>query len=400
MYYFTNSKDSDNIKEWDPGASSIADMSSATDYHPNALLRFGARLCLYGIYNSSSSSDELLRVRWSVAQDSSDWSGEGSGFADLHHVLAGGDEIIGAEQVGNKVIVFGEESIGVQAYTEIPAMPFKFETLTSREGLLGPDAVAKLSENELIFMGNDGIYTVSGKGLNKIGQPIKDELYSRMDVNYSARSFVVYDPVDNRVRLFYPTLGTTTPNEFFEYNVAEKSWSRGSRTYVNAGRFRKDSEDKWDTARWAATSWDECPWNWNQAKLGADVTVIGYGTADGNVIREDGSLKHLDGSAFTGRWDTKDFTVGDDYAVASGEWYSLNFEGTGDSVDVLYSTDGGRTYTSLGTVGLAGADWKAEELEFEVVSERIRFRFSNSNKSGTFAIRWLEVGYLPHTRRH
>jgi hypothetical protein len=200
----------------------------------------------------------------------------------------------------------------------------------------------------------------------------------------------------DEIHLCVPIRGSTTPNLRFIYNISKDSWSRGERQYSGYGYYETKSAPTWDEA---TDAWDSySTLKWDDSTLLALSPLNLLGTTTGVVVKGDALTHNLAGVKIDGWWDTKDFVVGEGYQREITNWMELNFEGRGNSVDIWYSTNEGSIYTFVKTVALT-SEWKLYNVDFEVNSVKIRFRFRNNNKDETFQLRMLEIGYISSTSR-
>jgi len=75
-------------------------------------------------------------------------------------------------------------------------------------------------------------------------------------------------------------------------------------------------------------------------------------------------------------------------------WKGLELWAKGNSVKVWYSIDGGTTWAMANTVPLTSdypADSAPQKVFFDVVSSRIRIRFSNATSGETFTLKKYQM---------
>ena len=364
-----------------------------------AMQMIGERLCLYRI------GDYPRRVQWtevgglSTPPVATDWTDPGSGDTDLDSIF-GEDVIQTAHKLGNYVVVYGKKTIAMQEYTgKTPDDPYAFYVRVAGTGTPSERGVANLGDRH-IFLGWDDVYIYKGgTGVQSIGDKVSRELFDLINPTYIHRSFVVYLDEQYEVRIYFPLIGSTTPNCYFTYSLSNGSWSRGSRSYTGFGTYKRiTGADTWDTIGTPTTTWDELIIRWDDVALEELAPLNIYGNSGGIVYKDNESVLNLAGVAIDGYWDTKDFVVGDGYRRRTTNWMSFGFEATGNTVKVYYSTDLGESW-SEGTTFTLDSYWKQYRLDLNVNAPQIRFRFRNAILSETFEVRELELGYIEGSDR-
>ncbi len=390
---YITSNGADLIRKWNLSSATELVLTTPDPYLVGWINTFGSRLCLY--HTTESGTDRKLRCRWSVVGDPEDWAAVGSGFADLEDSLGDSDTIQRAERLGAYMVVYGDNSMCLQQYTQDPYSPFAFSSRVAANGLAAPRALVNLQGKAHIFLGLDNVYRYTGGvGVEPIGDPIRTELFEALNQDLYQRSFFVHIPEERVLRLHFPRVGDTYCGAFFEYNLESGSWARGIRTYSGFGRGRSSCDVTWCDWFALGITWaDLTGVTWRDVALRSGFPFTLYGDGDGKVYEDDGTAVSLLSTAIDGRHDTKDFTTGPGYRRTTTAWMGLNFEGMGNNVDVYYSADGGESYVLLKSVTLDGY-WKVYNVHFEIYSTRIRFRFRHTSANGTFAIRWYEVEAL------
>jgi hypothetical protein len=380
------------LKYWDMSASTIDSLSGATTLACKSMLMFGERLNLYHL------PDLPRRVAWTVAGGLSippvagDWSNAGSGDTDLDGVF-GEDVIQCAHRLGNYVAIYGKDTIVLQEYANNATNPFNFYTRVAGKGTPSERGVANLG-NEHIVLGWDDIFLYRGSTyVESIGDKVSDEIFTIISPQYISRSFVVYLNEQDEVRVYFPLIGSTTPNCYFTYSLKNKSWSRGTRSYTASGAYVKKESETWHTFGARVATWDTAVGRWNDVIQEVTAPSNLYGNTVGNVFEDLENTYNLVGVAIDGKWETKDLTASDRYRGDVVNWREVNFEASGHTLSISYSSDLGSTWSTPYSITLESA-WKMYHYEVNVNSPQIRFRFRNSTVDETFELRHVEVGYV------
>ena len=384
---------------WDMTADAFATLTGGAALSCRAMVMIGERLCLYRV------GDYPRRVQWTVVGGISstpattDWTNPGSGNTDLDSVF-NEDVIMTAHRLGNYVVVYGKKTIAMQEYTgKTPDDPYAFYVRVPGVGTPSERGVANLGDSHII-LGSDDIYLYrGGTEVESIGDKVSSELFSIINPTYINRSFLVYLEEQYEVRIYFPLIGSSTPNCYFSYSLKNKSWSRGSRSYSAFGSYKKvTGAETWDSIGTATTTWDELTMRWDDSSLEELAPLNIYGDTSGKVYKDNESVLNLAGVAIDGKWETKDFVVGDGYRRNVTNWMSLSFEALGDSVTVYYSTDLGLSW-SEGVAFTLTNGWIMYRYDVNVNASQVRFKFRNNTLSQTFELRYIELGYVKATDR-
>ncbi len=384
LYIFNNGVDS--IKKWDMQTNTVQDLGGASNYRCKAMITYGERLCLFHTIESGYTYPQ--RVRWSVVGDPEDWTGAGSGATTLVGVL-GIDFIQSVQKLSNYVVIYAERTIALMEYRGTdPSDPFAFLTRVAGMGLAAPRAIVNLDE-EHIFLGWDNVYSYKGgRDIEPIGDAIKEELFRIIEPKYIHRSFMTFIEEKNEIRLYVPTVGSEYPNTYFSLNTSTNGWSRGTRKYTTYGYYSQQETYTWDGT---SGSWDEQTMRWDDRTRLSLSPINLFGNEKGEVWKDDDSVYTVEGKDVDAWWDTKDFVIGERYVEETTNWMGVNFEAMGTNLDVLISSDLGKTYQFVESVSLT-SKWSKYEVDFEEWSPYLRVRFRC--KSGWFRMRQIELEYV------
>ncbi len=387
-YIFSNGKD--EIRTWDFAAADCSSLANATTYKPAWINSLGQRLCLYG--GSTGGTANPRRVRNSVVGDATDWTGVGAGYTDIDNALDPYGEIVRAERLADGIVIYANNSICVQQYMGELTNPFHYYSAVPNKGLAASHALISLNGKEHIFLGNENIYSYTGgRELVPIADSIKDYLFRRINPEYLERVFMVYLKESNKLRLHYATIGSSSPNAYFEYDLGDKTWTEGTKSVLCSGRYTLLESLTWADLLGTWADWEGI---WKDASITKGFESTIYGGASGVLYWNEGSIDEA-GSVIESEWESKDFSPEGQYQRIPSTFYEIVFEAKGNSVLVEYSTDQGISWTSIGTSTLESA-WAKYHVNFPAFrANQVRFRFSNSTISETFSLRWLAFGFIP-----
>ena len=391
LFIFSNGVD--GIYKWNMTDDCCSSLGGTSGWSCLKMLKHGERLCLFHTFEAGGRYPQ--RVRWSVAGDPEDWTGEGSGYADLVTVL-GVDWIQSAEALGSFVVVYAERTIALMEYTASVSSPFRFFGRVNGVGLSAPRTVVNLGD-EHIFLGWDGLYSYTGgRTVEPVGKEIRQVLVSSATPEYIHRSFAIFIEEHGECRFYIPSASSELPNRYYCYNIQNGSWSIGERTYTGCGYYSRKQNLTIDEM---TEPIDSYTWlRFDDASLLALYPINLYGDANGKVYQDDETVMDLAGEAITCWIETKDFVSSEGYRRIRTYWCELNFEARGTSVSVRYSCDGGKTWSNAKSFTLNG-DWNEYRWDIEVYSSMIRFRFESGEKGANLELRQLEIGFIPLSDR-
>ncbi|MHC1597725.1 MAG: hypothetical protein ACXQT3_05375, partial [Methermicoccaceae archaeon] len=357
---------------------------------------FGERLVMLNVVVGNR---EEKRVLWSVAGDPEDFSGAGSGSADLEAELLDDDELMRGERLRNLAILYGQESIALMQYRPVPNSPFVFTAAVQGVGLVARRALANIYNQYHLFLARDNVYVYNGGGKPvAIGDPIIDDLMSRVNMDEIDKSFIAWNPDTGKARIHLPGSGKSSANIYYEYDVKEKSWTKGTRPFSGCGRARVVNAPTWASAR--SRSWDSWPERWDDVTAGR--WALMYGDSSGRVFKDGEDRDILIGStatAISAVWESKDFMQEGEYRDKHPAWMEVSFEarGSSDGVEVLCYSPGTPVpigSTSSAVVALTSS-WERYRVDLELWQPLVRLRLYNGEAGGWFEVRYLELGYLP-----
>lgn len=392
------------IEYWDMATATMTSLPGCAALGAMKIGKLGERVVLFHVVDTAVPKPQ--RVQWTIvggisaAPAAGDWADSGSGDTDLESTM-GSDFIQNAEKMGNSYIIYGERTIVLMEYTGKVSAPFSFYTRLSGIGLPAKMGIVNLG-NEHIFMGWDNIYSYRGGiEVTPIGDKIKNDLFKIIAPAYIQRCFMLYIEENEEIRLYYPDTSSTTPNKYFSYNMLNKSWSRGERSYTGFGYFTVVDAITWDTVGDDAdATWEEEPASirWDDVTLEALSPTNLFGDTSGRIQEDNESTNNLVGAAIDGWWEAKDFVLDARYRGTITNWMEFNFEATGDAVDISYSLDQGATWSTPVTFTLTSA-WARYNYDFNANSDMIRFKFRNNTLGETFEVREFEIGMVPASDR-
>ena len=207
-------------------------------------------------------------MRWSQWQNPRLWHNneDGSGMAGYVDIDDTDGKIMALKRIGDVLYVYKENSIIALTYTGDPDSVFSKEVVTTRAGLITPEAIVELPHLN-IFLGEDDIYLFDGNTCTGIGDSIKDWFFSTfLDKSSIERIFGYYDEKHQEVIFCCNKNEEGTENEYIYdddslfdgdtlrrnndyglfYNLRLKTWSIREMGITAMGKVRLTKDVKID----------------------------------------------------------------------------------------------------------------------------------------------------------
>lgn len=353
------------IQSW-VTAGTIADISFDRSALKAKVVRyFYDRLVMFNVDDDGTRDKKM--VAWTGVGDITDDDG-GSSASNLILGRKGG-YIVGAEPLGDDMIIYCEHEIMRMAYIGGTSI-FRFDPMDTYNGLAAQNAIANLGDRHLILTDSFAVKEYSGgQFCRPIGDPINASIRANINKTYYANSFFVLARGLNEAWLFIPTSGATPDTVYvIRYGecVEEYLWY------------------KYSMSAFCAMEYD----NWN-VLAGYTDAICDYDYA--STTLSDG------GSAIDGWYETIDFTnVENPSQNLRHEGMNIEAKGTAAGIlTVQYSIDEGTNWLTGSTATLTAA-WAVYELKFDTgYARKIRYRFRNNTADKTFELKWFQPVMLP-----
>lgn len=160
------------------------------------------------------------RFYWSAYRSISSWDS-----ADWIEVSKDdGDEITGLKVLGDRLVIYKENSIYIILFTGDADMPFLMQKSNSIVGCIAPYSIQEV-DNGHIFMAQDGIYYFDGMNSYKMSDKISDTFYGLNGLKFNIASSI-YQKKKNRYWLSVAS-GTSLQNNFvLTWNSYLNTWSK------------------------------------------------------------------------------------------------------------------------------------------------------------------------------
>lgn len=206
---------------------------------------------------------------------------DGAGFIDATTE----EQIISAEFIKDRLIVYFERSTWELAYTGNQILPFVWQKINTE---LGSEATFSTVpfDKEILTIGNVGVHSCNGANVARIDNKIPDQIFEIRDKNEGVKR--VAGIRDYYVEMVYWTLPSSNelaieiyPNRVLVYNYRNGSWSINIDTFTAFGYFEQQSDITWQTA---TTTWEESTFTWNSGVTQAQFRQVLAGNQQGWTV--------------------------------------------------------------------------------------------------------------------
>lgn len=338
-------------------------------------------------YVTDGGNTHYSRVQWCDTGAPETWSGGNAGSTNL---LEDPEDITGIGLFGNFLTVHKSKSIYVGQLVSTSEV-FRFDRRATGVGAAAGATIAQIPSGEQIFLGSDGLHLFNGITAPLIDSPIQDELRETMNPSILSAAHGLYvEELDE----YWCAVGVgsdTVPSTVYKYNWRTRQIYKDTHANMTAmSLYLNTSERTWDSA---VGTWDSQTKSWDSTDNLSLSKIVIYGDSAGVTTRRESGTSNDGSSVVEAVWETKDFTaqdLGNPDIDGLVRWKGVQMWAFGSTMDIQYSTDGGSSWTVGKTVTLGSTyptDASPINVWFDVVSSRLRLRFSNSTSNGAFTIK-------------
>ena len=374
------------IAYWDGLITSKFQQIVATDGGTVPRARFLQHLNshLVGAFTIEGLNTFANRVRWAESGNFQKWNEAnqtGAGFLDIYDESE--EPIRGFLGLQDRGVVYRRRSIGDLVPTGLADPAFTFQLRVRGMGCDAPYTVASNGDGHF-FLGYDrNVYFWDGISLQRIGDPIREELRA-----FASQALI--DTYFGVVLLQRQEYWLVLGSDVFVYDYQIGAWSRDSFPSITAVA---EVEDTFNVVTWSTltTIWSAEMRHWSELS-GTISTQIFASRGDGSsmVIDENIAYDYFSlGSIIDRVLETPDFYLADPMQMGTIKRVALIYEYTNNvPFEAGISTDRGRSWKTQSvvpnTTGVSLIDWN-------VTAQIVRFRFRENNALGTF--RWRSYEY-------
>ena len=173
----------------------------------------------------STGVQDPLRVRWSDAEDFTNWTVSNQTTAGSFHIPTG-SRIVGGMQGPTQGIISTDIDVWLMQYVG-GTVTFNFTRAGSGCGWIGPHAVGILGGN-IFWCGGNNFFMLSGRGVQDIPCPVWDFLFQNLSTANQSKVQCATNSLFNEVAWFFPSASATECNSYVKLNTADGAWDHGT----------------------------------------------------------------------------------------------------------------------------------------------------------------------------
>jgi len=226
------------------------------------------------------------RVRWSQNGDPTDqvdgWKSDTQGFGGFLNAPVS-EQIITAGFIRDTLIVYFERSTWKLRYTGNEILPFVWERINIELGAESTFSIVRFDKG-ILTVGDKAITTCDGNFVERIDQPIRDEVFKIHNGNDGVkRVHGIRNFFEQVVYWIFPSADTnpTFPNRVLLYNYDNNTWAFFRDSFTALGTFQQSSDVRWSDL--TDVTWAEYEQSWIAGRLQSQFPSIVAGNAQGYV---------------------------------------------------------------------------------------------------------------------
>lgn len=212
---------------------------------------------------------------------------KGGGFIDAPT----SEEIVTAEFLKDRLIVYCERSTWELAYTGNEILPFVWQKINTELGATSTFSSVPF-DKAVLNVGDTGYHACNGFSVDRIDEKIQKEVFKISTVNDGpTRVCGIRDYTEQLVYWSFPSdqnlMFQSYPDKFFIYNYENKTWSSNDDTFTAFGYFEQQSGPTWEDT---VTTWAATETTWTEGLEQAHFRRVAAGNQQGYIVLLNGSL--------------------------------------------------------------------------------------------------------------
>ncbi|RON17948.1 hypothetical protein BK660_21915 [Pseudomonas brassicacearum] len=177
----------------------------------------------------------------SAAFDDTSWTPSIATQATAGRLVATAGRLTAGMRLGEYAIAYKAKSIYLGQYVGAPTVWNWIQVPGGEAGCVGKEAICDLGGAHF-FVGDDNMWVFDGtRPVSVADGYVRQYFYDNSNPAYRYRTVCVFDRQKNLVWVFYPSLGSTTPDSALVYHIVAKKWGVANRSieaalnYVTSG---------------------------------------------------------------------------------------------------------------------------------------------------------------------
>lgn len=205
----------------------------------------------------------------------------GAGFIDATTE----EQIISAEFIKDRLIVYFERSTWEIAYTGNAVLPFVWQKINTELGSEAQQSTVPF-DKEVLTIGNTGVHACNGANVQRIDTKIPDEVFQIFDKNIGVQRVAgIRDYFVEMVYWSFPSVdenpNNVYPNRVLIYNYRNSSWAINDDCITAFGYFEQQSGETWANQ---LDTWENANFSWESGTTEAQFRQVIAGNQQGYVF--------------------------------------------------------------------------------------------------------------------
>ncbi len=207
----------------------------------------------------------------------------GAGFVDA----ATEEQIISAEFIKDRLIVYFERSTWELVYTNNQVLPFVWQKINTELGSMSTFSTIPF-DKDVLTAGQSGVHACNGQNVVRIDDKIPDKIFEfETDNNSNLRTVGIRDYYTELaywtyVEDLHQPVTQRYPNQIMIYNYKNGSWSFNDDCATMFGYFEQTSDITWASS--SPITWDRSNFSWISHVGQANQRQIIFGNQQGWVL--------------------------------------------------------------------------------------------------------------------
>ena len=177
------------------------------------------------------------------------------------------EQIISAEFLKDRLIVFFEQSTWELVYTGNEILPFRWQKINTELGVESTFSIVPFDQI-VMGVGNAGIHACSGASVQRIDSKIPDFVFGFANENEGVKRVQgIRDYFVEQVYWSFPAGGETDtvfPNMVLVYDYKNGTWAINDDSITSFGYFQNQSDRTWESS---PESWQEADFPWSSPTI-------------------------------------------------------------------------------------------------------------------------------------
>lgn len=212
---------------------------------------------------------------------------DGAGFLDAPTE----EQIISAEFIKDRLIVYFERSTWELAYTGNALLPFVWQKLNTELGSESQNSTVPF-DREVLTIGNTGVHACNGSNVVRIDNKIPDQIFEIVDKNLGVQRVAgIRDYFVEMVYWCFPSIEQNSANVYPEkvlvYNYKNGAWAFNDESITAFGYFEQQLGTTWTST---TLSWEDANMAWASGTVQAQFRQVIAGNQEGFIFIVDSTV--------------------------------------------------------------------------------------------------------------